>query len=103
MSTENQNSEDPNILGKLSDEEQQALMALRQQSGDVLTKIGQLEVQKQRLLTRLDSMDEDAQKVMNQISERLGLKEGQQWVALADGSVRLVPQPGESPAAPAEG
>jgi len=87
MTTENTN---PDTIGQLTDEEHQNLVSLRAQSQDILSKIGQMEVQKIRLLNRLDEMDTTVQSVLANITARLGLAEGQQWVALQDGSIRLV-------------
>jgi len=90
MSTEETQNENPDIIGKLSDEERDSLTQMRQHSQEVLIKIGQIRVQEMRLLARLDQMDAGAQEIMNKISSRLEVPEGQQWIALQDGSIRLV-------------
>jgi len=82
--------EDPNHLGKLSPEEQQALLGIRQQSQQLLAKIGEHELLKSRLLARVEELDAQGQTTINGISKRLGVTEGQQWVALQDGTVRVV-------------
>lgn len=81
------------VIGQLTEDEQQKLGSMRLQSQDILVKIGQMEVQKQRLMSRLDSMDVEMQGIMTQISDRLDVPEGQKWVALQDGSIRAVPDP----------
>lgn len=91
-----QPAEDPNALGKLSPEEQTALMMIRQQSQQLLAKVGEHEVLKQRLLARLDELDKQGQDHINGVSKRLGIEDGQQWVALQDGTIRLVNNNGES-------
>lgn len=90
MSTEETQNENPDIIGKLSDEEHGALTQMRQHSQEVLIKIGQIRVQEMRLLARLDQMDASVQEIMNKISSRLEVPEGQQWIALQDGSIRLI-------------
>jgi hypothetical protein len=91
-------SQDPNIIGKLTPEEQAALMVIRQESQQLLAKIGEHEVLKSRLLSRVDDLDAKGQEHINGISKRLGIQDGQQWVAMQDGSIRVVtqPQPGQN-------
>jgi len=88
----------PGSIGKLTPEEQQALVRIRQESQQLLAKIGEHEVLKMRLLARVDELDEQGQQHINTISKRIGITDGQQWVALQDGSIRLVnaPAPGQN-------
>lgn len=90
--------EDPNSLGKLTPEEQAALMLIRQQTQQLLAKVGEHEVLKQRLLAKLDELDQQGQGHINGISKRIGVEDGRQWVALQDGTIRLVNNPGNAPA-----
>jgi len=83
----------PGVLGKLTPEEQKALMGIRQQSQQLLAKVGEHEVLKGRLLSKLDELDAQGQGHINAISQRFNLESGQQWVALQDGTVRLVNPP----------
>jgi hypothetical protein len=82
--------EDPNALGKLTPEEQAALMLIRQQSQQLLAKVGEHEVLKQRLLVQLDQLDEQGQAHIAGISKRIGVEDGRKWVALQDGTIRLI-------------
>jgi len=82
-------------IGRLTPEEQQLLTKLKQDSAQYLNKIGEFEVMKARLLGKLDEMDKEGQEVMDAISKRLGLQPGQQWVAMLDGSIRLVAPPNQ--------
>jgi hypothetical protein len=88
----------PGVLGKLTPEEQQALMSIKQQSQQLLAKVGEHEVLKMRVLAKIDELDEQGQGHINAISKRFGLDSGTQWVALQDGTVRLVnpPQAGQT-------
>lgn len=86
----NENTPDPNILGKLTDEERATITAMRQQSQEVLIKIGQIRVQEMRLLSRLDQMDAGAQDILDSVTKRLDLKEGERWEATQDGTIRRV-------------
>jgi len=80
----------PGEIGKLTPEEQQALMGIRQESQQLLAKVGEHEVLKMRILAKLDELDERGQSYINAVSKRLGLEEGEQWVALQNGTIRLV-------------
>lgn len=86
-------AEVPGVLGKLTPEEQSALMQIRNQSNQLLAKVGEHEVLKMRVLAKIDELDAAGQQHINAISARFDLSEGQQWVALQDGTVRLVPAP----------
>lgn len=92
--TTEETTPNPDVIGQLTTEEQQTLQSMKIQSQEVLVKIGQIEVQKQRLMSRLDQMDEGASQIMSQISSRLEVPEGKNWIALQDGSIRLVDAPG---------
>jgi hypothetical protein len=89
--------QDPSIIGRLTPEEHQALLRIRQQSQQLMAKIGEHEVLKSRLLGQLDELDGQGQGLINAVSKRLGLEDGQQWVGMQDGTVRLV-----NPPAPAQ-
>ena len=85
----------PGMIGKLTPEEQTALLQIRQQSQQLLAKVGEHEVLKMRVLAKLDELDAQGQEHINAISKRLGLEDGQTWVALQDGTIRMVnSQPG---------
>lgn len=83
----------PGSIGKLTPEEQQALVKIRQETQQLLAKIGEHEVLKMRLLARVDDLDQQGQEHINTISQRIGITDGQQWVALQDGTIRLVNPP----------
>jgi hypothetical protein len=83
----------PGVAGRLTPEEQQKLMQVRDESRTLLQKIGEFEVQKARIMARLEQLEGDGQEAINAISRRLSIPDGQQWVALQDGTIRLVNQP----------
>gem|GEM_PF-4455726 len=78
------------MIGKVTPEEQAAMMAIRGEQQQLMLKIGEQEFLKTRILARLDELERKQQEFVNGISQRLGIKEGQQWVAVADGTIRLV-------------
>lgn len=87
---------DPSVIGKLTPEEQTAMLRIRQESQQLLAKVGEHEVLKMRIMAKLEELDEQGQGYINGISKRLGVDDGRQWVALQDGTVRLVTPPGAS-------
>lgn len=87
----------PGVLGRLTPEEHQSLMAVREESQKLMQKIGEHEILKTRILRRLEELDGIGQNHIDAISQRLNIAPGQQWVAVADGTVRLInpaPTPG---------
>lgn len=78
------------FVGRLTPEEEARLREIRGESQQLLQKVGEHEVLKMRLLQRLDVLDGDGQELINAISRRIGVPPGQQWVALADGSIRVI-------------
>jgi len=92
-------AKDPNDLGKMTPEEQGAILQIKQDSQQYLAKLGEFDVMKARLLKKLEAMDAEGQAIMGAISQRLGLKEGEQWAAHQDGTIRLIQQPGGGPTA----
>lgn len=95
---------DFDVIGQLDAEEHQSLLRIRAEEQQLLLKIGQHQIEKERLLRRHNQIDEETaaclkliedleakgQAFINQISTRLGLKDGQVWAARQDGSIRLV-------------
>lgn len=88
--TATETQEDPSVLGRLTPEEHQLLLQVRSESQPLLAKIGEHELLKSRILARLEELNSQGQEIMNAVSQRLGLKEGQTWVGLQDGTIRLV-------------
>jgi hypothetical protein len=84
---------DPSVIGRLSPEEQAAMMKIRSESQQLLAKVGEHELLKLRIMQRIEELDEQGQGIINSISQRLGLEDGQQWVGLQDGTIRLVNKP----------
>jgi hypothetical protein len=79
-------------LGRLTPEEHQMLMRIRGESQQLLAKVGEHELLKSRILNRVEELDAQGQQIINAVSQRLGLQEGQSWVGLQDGRIRLVDQ-----------
>ena len=76
---------------RLTDEESRTLADLRRQGNDVIFQIGHHEVQKARLLGRLQQIEAEAQGVLDQVGQRLGIPDGTAWTVLPDGSVQVLP------------
>lgn len=82
-------NQDNDVLGELSAEEMAQLNALRQAAHDYVFQIGQLEVRKRQLLDLLGNTESRAQAILDQAAKRLGIPDGQAWVADSSGKVRL--------------
>lgn len=90
----------PGSAGRLTPEEHQKCMSIRDESRMLMQKIGELEIQKARIMQRVDVLDAEGQEVLASIARRVGITD-QQWVALADGTIRIVnPQAAKEGAAP---
>lgn len=96
---ETEAQKDPTDLGKMTPEEQGAILKIKQDSQQYLAKLGEFDVMKARILKKLESMDQEGQAIMGAISQRLGLKEGEQWAATQDGTIRLITPGGGGPTA----
>jgi hypothetical protein len=84
---------DPNIVGSLTQEEMRMLNMLRQQGNVLIMQVGDMEVRKARMLGRLQDFENEAQKLLNLVSKRLGIVEGTTWQVTPDGKARLVTNP----------
>lgn len=77
-------------VGKLTPEEQGELMKIRGESQQLLAKIGEHVILGLRVASRIEELDARGQEIINAVSARLGLKEGQTWVGLQDGTIKVV-------------
>jgi len=84
---------DENILGKLEPQEMGTLIGMSQQGRAVVQHIGELEIEKNRLIGQLASMETQQQQVLQGIAKRLGIPQGTQWHVTHDGHARKVSQP----------
>lgn len=96
MSENNENqttaeTQSPEKIGEMTEEERQTTMQLQAESQRVLGNIGLLEVQKQRLMGSLNDLDGRLVSVRTQITERLKLEPGQNWVADQGGHIYKTP------------
>jgi hypothetical protein len=92
---------DPNVVGTLTQQEMETLAGLRRRGSQLVMQIGAVEVQKARMLGDLDANENQAEAVMQGISKRMGISDGQRYQIMPDGKVRLVEAnpPMESPPA----
>jgi hypothetical protein len=88
-----ENPADPSIIGRLTPEEQNAMMRIRAESQQLLAKVGEHEILKLRILARVEELDDQGQSIISGVTKRLGLPEGTPWHGLQDGTIRLVNKP----------
>lgn len=84
-------------VGQLEEKELQTLASYRKAATDMIQQVGQLEVQKARLLGQMGDVEERAQKIMNEAKTRLGVEASAQCFITQDGKVMVVDQ---TPVAP---
>lgn len=82
---------------KLEPEEVQQLQLLHRSAQEQVQRIGQMEVQKGRLLASLAEMEERAQAIMNAAAARLGIQPGVAWRMAPDGTVVILDQKPTAP------
>jgi len=80
-------------IGQLDESELNLITAYRKAANDMLQQIGQLEVQKARLLGQMGELEERAQKVLNDAKDRLGVTAGAPCFITAEGKVMSVESP----------
>lgn len=85
--TFDKSEEGPGYVGTLEEDESKLLKSLRGVSSQIVLKIGQLEVQKTRLLTQLGSIEEQANSVVAKATERFGVDGGGSWTVNPEGKV----------------
>lgn len=83
--------EDPSIVGSLEPKELTTLQSIQQQSMNLQTQIGGLEVRKAYLLGMMQQLKDQGQQILDQASQRLGIKPGEQWSVGPEGIVRRGP------------
>ena len=81
---------DENIVGDLEPIEIKTLNTLREAAREVTLEIGNLEVRKARLLGSLSDIEGRAQQILNGVSKRLGIPDGQAWQVTPEGKARVL-------------
>lgn len=93
---------EPAIIGDLLPQELQQLTNLRQQSEQIVHQIGLNRVAEQRLMQQLQGAERQAQVVLNQTGDRLGIPDGTAWQVTGDGKAIFVGPPPAQVHQPAE-
>jgi len=84
---------DPNVVGKLNDQEMAGVQSLQQQAMNLQMQIGGLEVRKAHMLGMMQQLKDQGQAILDAAASRLGIKPGEQWSVSPDGVIRKVPRP----------
>ena len=87
---------EPKILGELTEEEIQKLQQMRRTASDIVHQIGNMEVQKARMMGNLSEIEVQGKMTMESVSERLGLAKGVQW-QIQDNKIVQVGMPPQAP------
>ena len=80
-------------IGQLDENELNMISSYRKAANDMLQQIGQLEVQKARLLGQMGELEERAQKVLNDAKARLNVPPNAPCFITGEGKVMSVEQP----------
>lgn len=89
MSEENQTQE-PQSVGSLTEEEMGAIAQLRQAATQLLNSLGQLELRKSQIVAQLQRNEGQAQQILIEAKNRLEIPEGSSWQVQEDGEVLAV-------------
>lgn len=82
--------EDPNVLGVLEPRELGILMSMNQQARAIVQRIGEMEVEKARMLGQLSNLEVQNSQHLKGIGARLNIPENVQWQVTQDGKARKV-------------
>lgn len=77
-------------VGKLTEREHQELLKIKGAISEKLRKIGEFQVLQNRLSNEIVDLEKSGQQIMTSITERLGLSSNNEWVALHDGTIRVL-------------
>lgn len=86
-------SVDPSIIGNLEPQEVAQLASLQNQSMNIQTQIGGLEVRKAQMLGMMQQIKDQGQAIFDGAAQRLGIQPGEQWSVGPEGVVRRGPAP----------
>ncbi len=82
--------EDPNVIGVLEPRELGILMSMNQQARAIVQRIGEVEVEKARMLGQLSNLEAQNAQHLKGIGARLNIPENVQWQVTQDGKARKV-------------
>jgi hypothetical protein len=79
-------------IGQLEELELKQVASLRQAANEMINQIGQLEVQKARILGQMSDIEERAQGVLNAAKQRFGVQDKPCFIT-GDGKIMLATPP----------
>ena len=84
-------------IGQLDENEVQQIETYRKAANNMIQQIGQLEIQKARVLRQLGEVEERAQFILNAAKVRFGLGQNDPCLITPDGKVMAVKDVSEEP------
>lgn len=81
-----QSPQSPTILGQLTEEENTLLRSIQVEHTEMLRSLGELELQKSRLIKRLDAIDDRARSMVQAVAARIGYS-GDQMRVTPEGNI----------------
>jgi hypothetical protein len=79
-----------NILGDLEASEMGVLVSMQQQGRAIIQRVGEMEVEKSRILGQLANLESQHQQYLQTIAKRLNIPQGVQWQVTQDAKARKV-------------
>ena len=87
MSDTQVQSPEPQEVGTLTEEEMASISQLRENANQLLNQLGQLELRKTRIAFQIERNEAQAQQVVAEARDRLGIPESAPWQIQEDGKV----------------
>lgn len=81
---------DTRSVGELTLSEMRALEDNRVRSDAALRRIGEIEVERHRLVSAISALEGDSTTILSGVAARLGIPSGAEWSVNRDGSVHVV-------------
>lgn len=80
----------PQVVGSLTEEETQTISSLRETANQLLAQIGQIELRKNRMVLTLERNEQQAQQILAGARERLNIPADAPWQVQEDGQVLAI-------------
>lgn len=86
-----ENVTDPLVIGHLTEAENNALKILKRQTQQIQMKIGEIEINKARMLADVSDIEIQANRLLTDAKNRCEIEDGQPWSVDQNGVIRLIP------------
>lgn len=84
------NEEDPNVVGRLNDEEMAQWTQARQMGNQTILELGNMFLRGVRLVSQVDRAEHQVRQMLQGAAKRMGLADDVKFQALPDGRIRVI-------------